>query len=155
MRPTHEPARNNGQTYFVTFQTAQRRPLFRHERWANAFLEILKRYSEEYGLHDFVIMPDHVHLLVSPNCPLERIVQLIKGGYSFTAKRAFQWKGDIWQAGFTDHRIRDEADWVEHLAYIEKNVVSLRLPDYKFCGKAGGIALSPIPPRLKPQSSSL
>jgi hypothetical protein len=46
---------------------------------------------------------------------VEKSVQLIKGGFSFRAKRELEWKGEIWQPGFTDHRIRDEEDWLRHL----------------------------------------
>jgi putative transposase len=150
MRPTREPFRQRDQTYFVTFQTAQRMYCFRNERWALELLNTLQRYKDDFDLHDFVIMPDHVHLLLSPHCPLERVVQLIKGGFSFSARRAFEWKGDIWQAGFSDHRIRDEHDWLEHLAYIKRNVSSLRQERYRFCGENAGLALASFPPWLKP-----
>ena len=152
MRPQREPFRQSGQTYFVTFQTAQRTALFRNERWAIELLNTFQRYASDFDLHDFVIMPDHVHLLLSPHCPLERVVQLIKGGFSFNARRAFEWKGDIWQPGFSDHRIRDERDWLEHLAYIQRNLTSLRQEQYHFCGKNSGLALASSPPWLKPLS---
>jgi Transposase IS200 like len=59
-------------------------------------------------LHAFVLMPEHVHLLLTPvsDVTLERAIQLIKGGYS----RAFglEFRGrEVWQRGFTDHRVRD------------------------------------------------
>src|ERR1700753_1886867 len=126
MRPSREPFRQAGQTYFITFQTARRQYFFRNERWAIALLNTLQRYQDSYALHDFVIMPDHVHLLLSPAVALERVVQLIKGGFSFNARRAFEWKGDIWQAGFSDHRVRDAKDHDQHLAYIKQNIASLK-----------------------------
>jgi putative transposase len=150
MRPTREPIRQADQTYFVTFQTVQRKCFFRNERWAIALLGTIHRYTNEFDLHDFVIMPDHVHLLISPQKPLERIVQLIKGGYSFSARRTFEWTGDIWQPGFTDHRIRDEHDYFEHLAYIDRNITSLREDNYRFCGKHSDHPLASSPPWLKP-----
>jgi putative transposase len=150
MRPTRETFRQSGQTYFITFQTAQRQCFFRNERWALALIETFGQYASEFDLHDFVVMPDHVHLLVSPQGPLERSVQLIKGGYSFKAKRAFDWKGDIWQAGFSDHRIRDAADYEGHLGYIERNVCSRSQEIYPYCGRHAGLRLAPAPPWLKP-----
>jgi putative transposase len=143
--------RQRDQTYFVTFQTARRLPLFRNERWAVLFIEVWQRYLHEFELHDFVVMHDHIHLLLSPKCPLEKAVQLIKGGYSFAAKRAFKWKGEIWQAGFSDHRIRDFGDWELHIAYIAENVDSLKDEGYRFCGSGGLVPLSAVPPWLKPQ----
>ena len=150
MRPKRELFRQAGQTYFVTFQTIQRKSFFRNERRAVALLDTLHRYTAEFDLHDFVIMPDHVHLLISPKRPLERSVQLIKGGYSFHARRAFTWNGEIWQPGFTDHRIRDDRDYLEHLAYIDRNITSLRQDEYRFCGKHSHFPLAPSPQWLKP-----
>jgi len=150
VRPRREPARNNQQTYFVTFTTAQRTPFFRNERWAVFFLNILQRYRSEFQLHDFVIMHDHIHLLMTPTAALERTAQLLKGGFSFAAKREFTWRKDIWQQGFSDHRIRDFADWQHHIAYIQKNIDSLRAENYRFCGLNAGLPLYAIPQWLKP-----
>jgi putative transposase len=83
-------------------------------------------------------MPDHLHLLIAPTESVEKSVQLIKGGFSFRAKRELQWNGEIWQTGFTDHRIRDEEDWQKHLAYIQNNPVNAHLVNdgahYEFKG---------------------
>jgi putative transposase len=91
-----------------------------------------------YKLHAYVIMPDHLHLLISPFESVEKSVQLIKGGFSFRAKRELEWKGEIWQPGFTDHRIRDLEDWQKHLAYIQNNPVNAHLVNnaaqYEFMG---------------------
>jgi putative transposase len=122
MIPKREVATSNGRTYFVSSSSAQRRPFFRHERWAKLFLEVLDGYRpERYLLHSFVLMPDHFHLLLTPTASLELAVQCLKGGFSFRAKREFQWKGDIWATGFSDHRIRDREDFETHLAYIANN----------------------------------
>ncbi|HEV2464609.1 MAG TPA: transposase [Acidobacteriaceae bacterium] len=128
MRPARERLPSTKHTYFVTSQTIQRKPFFRHERWARLFEETLLHYREKsYLLHAYVIMPDHFHVLISPLENLERAMQNIKGGYSFRAKRAFDWKQDIWQPGFSDHRIRDLEDLSRHLVYIENNPTRARL----------------------------
>ncbi|HEY4355080.1 MAG TPA: transposase [Acidobacteriaceae bacterium] len=150
VRPRREPARNNQQTYFVTFQTAQRTPFFRNETWAVFFLNIVQRYRNEFQLHDFVVMHDHIHLLITPVGALERGPGLLKGGFSFLVKRELAWKGDIWQEGYSDHRIPDFEDWQHDLAYIQKNVDSLRVENYRFCGRNAGLPLDAIPQWLKP-----
>jgi REP element-mobilizing transposase RayT len=55
-------------TYFVTFATFQRRRLFIVESYASLFLETLYGYRRQrrYQLHAFVLMPDHVHLPLTP-----------------------------------------------------------------------------------------
>jgi putative transposase len=130
MIPKREVATNNGQTYFVTSNTAERRPFFRHERWAKLFLETLYNYRpERYQLHGFVLMPDHFHMLITPSASLELAVQCLKGGFSFRAKRELGWKGEVWIAGFSDHRIRDDEDLRVHSAYIARNPVKARLAE--------------------------
>ena len=128
MRPTREAIKTTEYAYFVTTQTEGRKPLFRHERWARLLIATLKHYATTaYGIHAFVVMPDHLHLLITPSESVEKSVQLIKGGYSFKARRELDWKGPIWQEGFTDHRIRDQEDWSRHLDYIRMNPVRARL----------------------------
>jgi len=105
------------------------------------------------GLHDFVIMPDHIHLLLSPPAALEKAIQLIKGGFSFRAKRELQWQGDIWQAGFTDHRIRDIEDLDVHLQYLMKNKQSGRSEGKAIRGTDTHLILHPFLQWLKPPAT--
>jgi putative transposase len=83
--------------------------------------------QKDFALHAYVIMPDHLHLLITSSEAIEKSVQLIKGGFSFRAKRELEWKTEIWQQGFTDHRVRDEEDWQRHLEYIRTNPIEARL----------------------------
>src|SRR5579871_667036 len=55
-------------TFFVTAVTWQRRSLFNAEPMARLFIETLLRYRDQdrFQLHEFVIMPDHFHLLITP-----------------------------------------------------------------------------------------
>jgi putative transposase len=78
---------DSNRTFFITTVTAQRQPIFRRESTANLLIETLTHYRDEkkYLLHEFVIMPDHIHLLITPaeDISLERAIQFIKGGFSF------------------------------------------------------------------------
>ena len=153
MIPSHEIATCNGQTYFVTSNSAESKPFFRHERWATLFLEILIGYRpDRYLLHGFVLMPDHFHLLITPAASLERSIQCLKGGFSFRARRELQWTGPIWVPGFNDHRIRDEADFRNHLAYMANNPVRAQLThgvgQYPYCSANGRFELDAQPPSL-------
>lgn len=154
MRPSREKTRNQNAAYFVSTQTARRQPYFRHERWALLLKEVILHYSEEdYSLHGYVIMPDHVHILIVPSSTLEKAVQLIKGGFSFRAKKEFVWKSDIWQPGFSDHRIRNEEDWQRHIEYIRENPVEAKLAEdgaYPYLG----FPRPEFPQGLKPENPS-
>ena len=116
-------------TFFVTTVTWQRTPLFRDPQNAELMMHVLAHYREQtkYELHEFVIMPDHLHLLITPaaDISLERAVQLIKGGFSYRLGKTK--RGLIWQESFTNHRIRDEQDYARHAEYIRMNPVRARL----------------------------
>jgi putative transposase len=128
MRPVRELHRNRRSAYFVSTQTARRQPFFRHERWAVLLRDTIYEYCDrEYTVHAFVIMPDHLHLLIVPENSLEKAVQMIKGRFSFRARRQFNGEFDVWQQGFSDHRIRDVADWNNHLEYIRRNPIEAGL----------------------------
>lgn len=155
MKPAREPATRNQQTYFVTAETWQRQPLFRYARWAELFVCTLLHYrGEQYLLHELVVMPDHFHILLTPNAALERSVQFIKGGFSRRASVDLQSRRNVWQRGFSDHRIRDAADYAAHKAYIDRNPMKAGLVDgaeiYHYCSARCSFALDPLPRGLKP-----
>ena len=151
MRPRRETNRSNEYAYFVSTQTIGRRSLFRVERWTRLMIATLNHYDGTgYKLHAYVVMPDHLHLLITPLESVEKSVQLIKGGFSFRAKRELQWNGEIWQPGFTDHRIRDEEDWKRHLEYIRQNPIDARLVEDVVLYEFMGFPSREFPQGLKP-----
>jgi putative transposase len=113
-------------TFFITTQTHNRRTLFQVTATAELLIETLQHYRREgnYKLHAFVIMPDHIHLLLTPTgITLERSIQLIKGGLSHRLASSLP----IWQRGFTDRRMRDRDDFLTHRTYIHHNPVRAQL----------------------------
>ena len=148
-------------TYFITFETWQRRRLFVVENYARLFLKTMYRYRREgrFQVHAFVVMPEHVHLLVTPavNVTLEHAAQLIKGGYSHALGTLIGRNREIWQRGFTDHRIRDAQDFVNHQIYIHRNPVERKLVanprEYRYCSAFPGYKLDPWPPAAKAEVS--
>jgi putative transposase len=61
---------------------------------------------------------------------VERSVQCIKGGFSFVVRKQFA--GEVWQAGFHEHRIRDAEDFRNQIEYVAANPDRRRLFDYPF-----------------------
>jgi putative transposase len=113
-------------TFFVTTQTHDRRRLFQVTATAELFLKTLQHYRREghYKLHAFVVMPDHIHLLLTPtNITLERSIQFIKGGFSHRLASRLP----TWQRGFSDRRMRDRDDLLTHRSYIHDNPVRAHL----------------------------
>jgi len=113
------------------------------------------RSKGNYLLHEFVIMPNHVHLIVTPTgITLERTMQLIKGGYSHSLRVNGRPALEVWQPGYTDQRIRDAEDWAQHVEYIHLNPVRAHLcrspEEFKYSSASGLYELDPVPQRLKP-----
>jgi putative transposase len=117
-------------TYFVTASTWGHRSLFQTERTSRLFIGTLCRYrgAQKFLLHEFVVMPDHFHLLLTPlEITLERAVQLVKGGFSYGVRRELGLNMEIWERGYIDHRIRDANDYAQHVAYTQRNPVQARI----------------------------
>jgi putative transposase len=155
LRPPREHATNNHQTYFVTATTWQSRALFNNVQWANLFLATLHSYrGRGYLLHEYVLMPEHLHVLITPAVTLERAVQFIKGGFSFRAKKELNSAMEIWQPGFSDHRIRDSKDFETHVGYIAQNPVGRKLvetaTEYPYGSAFPGSMKDEVPQWLKP-----
>lgn len=158
MRPVREHATNNGQTYMVTSSTWGRRALFQKDSWAQLLIDTLYHYrGSAYQLHEFVVMHDHIHVLLTPKTSLEKVVQFIKGGFSYRAKRELGSNMEIWQKGFSDHRIRDASDYRIHQIYIQENPVRKHLceraEEYPYSSARGGFELDAAPQGLKPIDS--
>jgi putative transposase len=139
----------------ITSTTWERRSLFRNERWARLLIDTLYHYrGSAYLLHEFVVMPDHVHVLLTPKTSLEKAVQFIKGGFSYRAKKELGSDMEVWQKGFSDHRLRDAEDYLRHVAYIRQNPIRKNLCEraekYPYSSAAAGVELDPVPQGLKP-----
>src|SRR5271169_2022967 len=147
---------DSNRVFFVTTVPANRQPIFRREAVARLLIDTLAHYRDQrkFLLHEFVIMPDHVHALLTPaaEISLERAVQFIKGGFSYRLKS----RPPVWQASFTNHRVRDFEDSERHREYIRMNPVRARLvarPEaYPYSSAAGAMRLDPAPRGLKPCS---
>ena len=77
-----------------------------------------------YDLHAFIVMPNHVHILIRPLVPLAILTKSLK---SFIARRANAILGrtgaPFWQDESYDHQIRDGRELAEIRHYIEENPV--------------------------------
>lgn len=83
-----------------------------------------ERTLERYSLHAFVVMANHVHVLMSPQVPLPTLMKSLK---SFTARRANRMLArtgsPFWQEESYDHLVRNDREFERILAYIEDNPV--------------------------------
>ena len=124
---------SSSRTFFVSTKTSMGRYLLQSERNAKLFIDVLRSYvaAGKFQVHDFVVMPDHVHLLLSVgrDITIERAMQFIKGGFSFRLRKEFGYLGEVWQHGFSEVRVEDSQSFSRHRAYIAENPVKAGLAD--------------------------
>lgn len=156
-KPPRDHASFGSNTYFVTTSTWGHRSIFQAECNAKLLIDTLFHYrrDQKYQLHVFVVMPDHIHLLLSPTgIALERAMQLIKGGFSYRVKKELGLNMEVWERGYVDHRVRDYDDYEGHEEYILQNPVVAGLSksavDFPYSSLHFESEMDPRPQGLKP-----
>jgi putative transposase len=83
-----------------------------------------------FDLGAFVVMANHVHVLLLPKVNPSRLLQSLKGFTARQAKRILGRTGEsFWQAESYDHWVRDEHEYLHIVRYIENNPVKAGLVD--------------------------
>jgi putative transposase len=94
-------------------------------------IAVLRSYvaAGKFRLHDFVVMPDHLHLLmtVGSGMTIQKAMPFIKGGFSYRLKKECGYLGEVWQRGFSEARGEDQRSFRQHREYIAGNPVSAGL----------------------------
>jgi len=145
-------------TFFVTSSIAGKRNLLQSDRSAGLFIRVLYDYREQrkFRLHEFVVMPDHFHALltVGSDLTIERAVQFIKGGFAFRAGKELGFRAPIWQKGFSEIRILESDVFLRTAEYIRDNPGAQHLVEdpvrYPYSSAYPGFELDPAPQGLKP-----
>jgi putative transposase len=150
---------DNSYAHFITTRTYENRPYFKDESLAHILLAEIKFYTQRYGfsLMGYVIMPDHLHLLMwwnkeeKPTLTVSRIMQGIKAGTAMRIVNLLKNRGleqvlqptqkdvavskshkrnlkyRLWQPGFYDFNIYSEGKLLEKLNYMHNNPVKAGL----------------------------
>lgn len=123
-------------TFFVTSSIAEKRNLLQSDRSAALFIRVLYEYRSQrkFHLHEFVVMPDHFHLLltVGSDMTVEEALQFIKGGFAFRAGRELGFRTPVWQKGFSEVRVLDAE------AYLRNCRIHSEQPSEAGFGFSGG-----------------
>ena len=118
-----------GQSHFVTFSCYHRLPKLTNSTACQVFLEMLELARKRLGIriYGYVLMPEHVHLLLSEpeSVTLASALRSVKLS---TAKQIHAHSsaadGDpFWQARYYDRNIRDYCEFVVKLRYLHRNPV--------------------------------
>jgi putative transposase len=132
---------NPARIFFTTTKTSMSRRLLQSERNATLLVDVLRSLVRErkFKLHDFVIMPDHVHLLltVEDTMTIEKAMQLIKGRFSHRLLKECGYLGEVWQRGFSEVQVLNKESIKRYRDYIANNPMKAGLVDspekYPFC----------------------
>lgn len=103
----------------------------RHPEIASVVADAI-HYREQplrhYELHTWVIMPNHVHMLVTPFIPISKLMQSLKSYTATQANRILGRSGHpFWQAESYDRLVRDQQELQRVAGYIEMNPVTAGL----------------------------
>jgi putative transposase len=119
---------DSGQSHFVTFCCYHRRLLLTTEASRRIFESALERVRHSFRLqvYGYVVMPEHVHLLLSEprRDTLADALKSLKQGIS---RRLIGDAEHFWQKRYYDFNIRDYPQFVEKLRYIHRNPVKAGL----------------------------
>jgi len=111
--------------FFVTTKTSMGRRLLEADLFAEMFVDVLRKSmaAGRFEVHDFVVMPDHVHLLLSvgEGVSIEKAVQFVKGGFSYRVKKELGYNGEVWQRGFSEVQVVGGDSLEQHRRYIALN----------------------------------
>ncbi len=113
--------------YFVTTTTCGRSPVFTNSEYSLILWNLINYQREREALYllGFVIMPDHLHLLIIPrgDIKLPWIIREIKKGSARLINKAQDREGKLWMDQYYDYMVRDEKDLLEKMNYIHNNPV--------------------------------
>jgi putative transposase len=161
-----------GDLHFITFCCYQRRPLLATVRARNLAVKILKEVRARYGfaLLGYVVMPEHVHLLISESGRVSpaKIIQVFKQRLSRRMRgRKRTGKGQLtlgfpeaagalrrfWQRRYYDFNVYSRAKLWEKLHYMHANPVKEKLVEHpgdwpwsSWCYYYRGVGLLKIDP---------
>ena len=131
--------------YYITICTQDRRCILSRihsgNEWERSSVElselgqivadVLTELSEQYGirLEACSVMPNHIHLILFTENSEIKVGRFVGAVKSVAANR---WRkicesrnvlmGKIWQRDYYDHILRNEADYLEKLKYIDENL---------------------------------
>ena len=116
---------NPGNAFAVTICTEARRPALNGLINDQLVKEIESmNHSAEWTVYLYCIMPDHLHLVVSPGQKgLADTVRLFKGRVAAKTRNNRERGVKLWQGSFFDHRIRSDESFPDKCNYILNNPV--------------------------------
>ena len=111
-----------GEFHFLTFSCHRRRPYLSSVAAMELFEDALERVRRRYffAVAGYVVMPEHVHLLVNEpqRVLLSKAIQALKLSVSARGRER-----PFWQAHYYDFNVSSHAKFVQKLRYMHRNPV--------------------------------
>ena len=127
LRLKHFNYSNPNYVYFLTICARHLSEPFCNTELADEVVDSLHyiRKDKSISLYCYCLMPDHLHMVISPSHTSGSVSNIIQRFKSFTTKIGWKYgvKGKLWQKSFYDHIIRKEEDLNKICEYILANPV--------------------------------
>jgi len=121
----------DGAALFITFRLSETQSWLQQPQVAGCVLDTIRNGElgrELYQLAAFVVMPNHVHLLIDPKAPAPKIMQFIKGVSARRVNQLLLRTGlPFWQDESFDRWVRSPEERNKIIHYIESNPVRANL----------------------------
>ena len=114
--------------YHVLTRGNNRQDIFKDEEDYRKYIEILCKYKEkyEYKLYHYVLMTNHIHLVIEPTAQGGELSQIMKGvnlSYAQYFKKKYQYTGHFWQDRYKSMIISRDEYLLACGSYVELNPV--------------------------------
>jgi putative transposase len=119
----------SGQSHFVTFSCFDRQPYFAVPDTYDLFVQCLEDTRRHFDMciYGYVVMPEHVHLLLSepPQAKLADAIHYLKLSFAkrLRSRRRAAKSGTFWQKRYYDRNVRDYREFTIKLRYLHRNPV--------------------------------
>ena len=119
----------SGQSHFVTFSCYRRQPHFVAPEVFDLFVHCLENMRRRFELcvYGYVVMPEHVHLLLSepPRSKLAEAIHYLKLSFAkrLRGQRPEEKSGIFWQKRYYDRNVRNYREFTVKLRYLHRNPV--------------------------------
>jgi REP element-mobilizing transposase RayT len=129
---------------FVTWSAAGGHRWLADPRCARVVADALLYGRKIYDLHAWVVMPTHVHVVMTPKRPFPEIMRWLKWTTARRCNQLLNRNGIFWQDESFDHWVRNN-ELGDIIAYVEENPEAAGLADWPWSSRTVGQAiLSPV-----------
>jgi putative transposase len=118
--------------YHILTRGNNKQAIFKDDNDYLKYIEILKKYKEKYlfKLYHYVLMTNHVHLVIEPSQEGGELYQIMKGinlSYAQHFKNKYKYTGHFWQDRFKSIIVSKDEYLLTCGSYVELNPVRARM----------------------------